>query len=112
MHGEPQPHKPNLTFTAPSPPVNAQGQLVASCLQYGQLRWANNAVKEFGLQAEYPDVERMHKARQLAKMAEKGLWGVRSCPLPVLQQRCRCTPRLAGIGGGGARAQAGPQAER
>jgi hypothetical protein len=55
---------------------------VACCLQYGQLRSANNAVKEFGLQADYPDVERMHKARQLGKMAEKGLWGVSGWPLP------------------------------
>lgn len=27
-------------------------------------------------QAEFPDVERMHKAKQLEKMVAKGLWGV------------------------------------
>lgn len=25
---------------------------------------------------EFPDVERMHRSKQLSKMAEKGLWGV------------------------------------
>ena len=27
---------------------------------------------------EFPDVERLHKAKQLDKMCSKGLWGVRS----------------------------------
>ncbi|PRW61071.1 exonuclease mut-7 [Chlorella sorokiniana] len=49
---------------------------VSFCLQYGQLRSANNAVRAFGLQHEYPDVERLHKAKQLDKMCSKGLWGV------------------------------------
>ncbi|KAL4452648.1 hypothetical protein ABPG75_008310 [Micractinium tetrahymenae] len=53
-----------------------QSLYVQFCLQYGQLRSANNAVKQFGLQAEFPDVERMHKAKQLEKMVSKGLWGV------------------------------------
>ena len=52
-------------------------------LQYGQLRAANRAVKAFSLQEQYPDVERLYRAQQLAKLAGKGLWGVRSrssCP--------------------------------
>ncbi|KAI7836357.1 hypothetical protein COHA_009779 [Chlorella ohadii] len=53
-----------------------QALYVSFCLQYGQLRSANNAVKTFKLQQEFPDVERLHKAKQLDKMCSKGLWGV------------------------------------
>jgi hypothetical protein len=28
------------------------------------------------MQLEFPDVERLHKTRQLEKMVGKGLWGV------------------------------------
>ena len=45
-------------------------------MQYGQLRAANSGVKQFELQAEFPDVERMHRAKQLDKLVGKGLWGV------------------------------------
>ena len=115
--------RPRLPITDPSPPFAVQELYVQYCLQYGQLRSANNAVKQFGLQQArrrrshsmhcvlraapaqcsgccwglgapqrnrplrpplppplpaqaFPDVERLHKSRQLEKMAGKGLWGV------------------------------------
>lgn len=51
--GSPSGAKPPLAFgrkpSVPAPPA-AQALYVSFCLQYGQLRSANNAVKTFGLQ--------------------------------------------------------------
>jgi hypothetical protein len=72
----------------PSPLAPSQVQYVAFCVQYGQLRSANAAVKQFGLQVEFPDVERMHRAKQLEKLVGKGLWGVSGTRLLRLWVSC------------------------
>ena len=49
---------------------------VSSCLQYGHLKSAARAVRDWQLQAEFPDVEAQYKRKTLERLANKGLWGV------------------------------------
>ncbi len=53
-----------------------QVQYVTHCLQFGHLKSAARAVKDFGLQQEFPDVEATYKRKTLDRLVGKGLWGV------------------------------------
>ncbi|GAB4818833.1 hypothetical protein N2152v2_005879 [Parachlorella kessleri] len=72
---------------------------VTSCLQYGHLKSAARAVKDLGLQQEFPDVEAAYKRKTVDKLAAKGLWGVAATYVgddPVLQGELMHSLLLAG----------------
>ena len=80
-----------LTFLVGFPCFHVQVVYVTSCLQYGHLKSAARAVKDLGLQQEFPDVESAYKRKTVDKLAAKGLWGVAATYVgddPVLQVRC------------------------
>eukprot|EP00191_Tetraselmis_sp_GSL018_P019951 CAMPEP_0177579826 /NCGR_PEP_ID=MMETSP0419_2-20121207/1187_1 /TAXON_ID=582737 /ORGANISM="Tetraselmis sp., Strain GSL018" /LENGTH=463 /DNA_ID=CAMNT_0019068559 /DNA_START=75 /DNA_END=1464 /DNA_ORIENTATION=+ len=54
----------------------ARRQLVSSCIAHGRLKEASGFVRQWGLQAEFPGVERKYKVRSMEKLMGRQMWDV------------------------------------
>ena len=61
-----------------TPPSLTQAMYVDQCLAQDRLKSAFQAVQNFGLVEEYPNVEAMYRQKTVGKLLGKRLWAVAS----------------------------------